>query len=197
MAVGRVNDRGVSIRVKTFRSNKEKTRQPRECAASGPYPEVKVEGPNLHYASLLLDNYAGINSELTAINQYLYHQLRLEVEYPVIAQLLECLALVEMEHLQMLGKAICLLGGEPRMVGCPAPNAAPWWSAKNVYYGRHLCDMLSADIHGEKVSIEKYQGHIRKIEDRHLRALLTRIAEDEMEHLRYLQGIYQEHCTGK
>lgn len=42
-------------------------------ADPSPYPEIKVLKPNLYYANLLIDDYAGVISEFTAISQYLYH----------------------------------------------------------------------------------------------------------------------------
>ena len=41
-----------------------------------PYPKVKVERQNMFYAELLMDDYAGVISEFTAISQYLYHYRR-------------------------------------------------------------------------------------------------------------------------
>ena len=37
-----------------------------------PYPKIQVEKPNTYYANLLLNDYAGINSELTSITQYIF-----------------------------------------------------------------------------------------------------------------------------
>jgi hypothetical protein len=37
-----------------------------------PYPKPKVTAENHYYASLLLQDYAGISGELTAINQSIY-----------------------------------------------------------------------------------------------------------------------------
>jgi bacterioferritin len=42
-----------------------------------PYPEIKVMEPNKYYATLLLEDYAGMISELTAVNQYSYHSFML------------------------------------------------------------------------------------------------------------------------
>ncbi|MGE5529086.1 MAG: hypothetical protein ACM3X6_08085 [Patescibacteria group bacterium] len=44
----------------------------RWCALPEPYPEPMVLAPNQYYAMLLLEDYTGQVSEMTAINQYLY-----------------------------------------------------------------------------------------------------------------------------
>jgi len=37
-----------------------------------PYPTVKIDSLNPYYASLLLDDYASMDSEYTAISQYVF-----------------------------------------------------------------------------------------------------------------------------
>ena len=40
-----------------------------------PYPKIKVESKNIAYANLILLNFAGYTSELSAVTQYVYHQI--------------------------------------------------------------------------------------------------------------------------
>lgn len=169
-------------------------KRPRSCAVQKLYPAIKVHSGNQYYAQLLLESYAGAAGELTTINQYLYHHLRLKNGNREVAGLLECIATVEMDHLAMLGEIILALGGDPMFMGCPSHNTEPWWCSRNIYYGRGLCDMVAADIDAERTAIESYNHHIRLIEDKHVKALLTRIVEDEIEHLRRLQEVSRRYC---
>jgi bacterioferritin len=63
---------------------------------------------------LLLEDYAGAVSELTAINQYFYHHLVFEDKYEDLAELEECISIIEMMHLELLGETILMLGVDPK-----------------------------------------------------------------------------------
>jgi bacterioferritin len=156
--------------------------KPRWCANQKPYPEVKVEKPNLYYARLLMDDTAGLVSELSATTQYLYHHYILAEKYPEVADLLECISIVEMTHLELLQETIVKLGGQPKW-GVKTTRGMDWWRGDLVYYGYDICDMLSADIESEKSAIVQYRKHIDMIDDEYIKALLSRIILDEQHHL--------------
>jgi bacterioferritin len=115
-----------------------------KCAYPAPYPEVRVAGPNPKYAQLLLEDYAGMVSEMTAVTQYSYHHFVLEDENREAADLLSCIALVEMHHLEILAETILLLGVDPRYRTIERNNAERYWDATFVFYGTALCDRLTA-----------------------------------------------------
>ena len=73
-----------------------------------PYPEVNVT-KDLSEARLILPNYAGRDSETTAILTYAY-QSYMTAD---LKKILEEIAIVEMTHHEMLGEAIVKLGGYP------------------------------------------------------------------------------------
>ncbi|OPX87950.1 MAG: Manganese containing catalase [Pelotomaculum sp. PtaB.Bin104] len=118
------------------------------CAYPAPYPAVRVTGPNRQYAELLLEDYAGVVSEITAINQYLYHYFTLEGINEEVADLEECISLVEMHHMELLAEAIKLLGVDPRY-RVIRNNQEIYWNAAFVYYGYNVCDKLAADVAAE------------------------------------------------
>ncbi len=167
--------------------------QPRWCAFQAPYPEVRIERPNPLYAQLLLKDYASMVSEFSAITQYLYHHHLLKARYPDVADLLECISIVEMSHMEFLGEAIVKLGGKP-IYGTVTPQGISWWQGKYVHYGKNICDMLISDIQGEKDAIIQYQKHYGQIKDRYLRELLARIVRDEMEHIELLTEKLNKYC---
>ena len=78
-----------------------------------PYPEIKVKEKNSKYIDLILLNYSSAISEFDAIAQYTYHQIALTYTNKEISDTLCGISIVEMHHLEMLGKIIILLGGEP------------------------------------------------------------------------------------
>lgn len=159
-----------------------------ECRAPGPYPPVKVVRKNLYYAKLLLDDYASDRSELTAITQYIYHHITLAPVNEEASDLMECIAVVEMDHLHMLGEAILLLSGDPEFRGF-LNNNNQWWSGQYVYYGAGLYDRLVADLAGERGAVEQYERHKDFIADPYIKALLERIIQDEKLHIELLKHI--------
>lgn len=162
------------------------------CALPDPYPEPRVTGKNRQYAMLLLEDYAGTISETTAINQYFYHYLTF-LEYPDLAELEECVAIIEMFHMELLGKVIRLLGVSPRLrVLCN--NRPVYWNGSYVYYGKKICDRLAADIKAELGAIEQYRRHYQMIDDPYIRELLQRIIKDEEHHLNLFREAAAKYC---
>ncbi|MDT8899997.1 ferritin-like domain-containing protein [Anaeroselena agilis] len=155
----------------------------RWCALPEPYPKPMVVQPNLYYAQLLLEDYAGSLSEMTAINQYSYHYLMFVGEYEEIAHLEACIAIIEMYHLELLGETIKLLGVEPKYRTITG-NCQTFWDASHVFYGTGLYDRLAADIAAEKLAIKQYRTHQGLISDKYINILLERIIKDEEHHLK-------------
>ena len=88
-----------------------------------PYPEVNV-AKDLSEARLILPNYAGRDSETTAILTYAY-QSYMTAD---LKKILEEISIVEMTHHEMLGEAIVKLGGYP-IIG----NGCFWKCAGNAH----------------------------------------------------------------
>jgi len=164
----------------------------RFCELDIPYPEPRVVERNLYYAKLLLDDYSGPASELTAVHQYLYHYFTLDKEYPDVAELEECIAIVEMRHMELLAETILLLGGDPRFWYIRFRPV--YWNASLPYYGRGICDRLRADIAAEEEAIKNYRKHQEMIDDPHIKALLERIIMDEQHHLKLFRQAYERYC---
>ncbi len=165
-----------------------------ECAYPAPYPEVRVAAPNPHYARLLLEDYAGPISELTAISQYVHHHVVLEPEFKEVSHLLECVSLVEMHHLEILAEIILLLGVDPRYRTIGQNNTEQYWNASLVYYGTSLCDRLTADIAGEWAAIANYRRHQQLINDPYIQNMLERIIMDELHHIRLFNQMVDKYC---
>lgn len=166
----------------------------RWCALPYPYPEPRVTRENHYYAMLLLEDYAGNVSEMTAINQYFYHYLTFE-KYRDLAELEECISIIEMYHLELLGETIRLLGVNPEYRTL-THNRTNYWSASYVYYGNNICDRLAADIAAEKSAIQQYRFHQSLIDDPYIKELLERIILDEEHHLKLFRDAAAKYCPG-
>ncbi len=162
-------------------------------SSNKPYPEIRVEGENLYYASLLMDDYAGIISELSAITQYVYHSIFSEIIDKELSQLLIGIAKVEMRHLNILGKLIELLGGKATFCGGVSLNNKPW-SGNVIYYGDDICSQLKIDLLSEQMIVAQYEKDIKLIDDKYVVENIQRIIQDEQVHLKLFEGAINKYC---
>ncbi len=154
-----------------------------------PYPEIGCKDKNKSYVHLIQINYAGAISELTSVNQYIYHSLAMSEKFEDVSHCLKDIARVELEHLEILGKLIIALGGNPRF-----EINKGHWSPKFIEYGSNLTSMLREDIDGEKATIRQYKETIKLIKDEKIREILERIVKDEEVHIKTLVSLYNEVC---
>ena len=122
--------------------------------ANEPYPEAMVEGKNLYYAEILMDDYAGAESEMTSVTQYMYNSFYLGKTYIVLADMWKEIAFSDMNHMALLADAIILLGGNPVFRGAVS-NVGSYWSGSYPYYGTDLYTQLSVNISSKNQAISK------------------------------------------
>lgn len=160
-----------------------------------PYPEVKVEEENLYYADLLSQDYAGVVSETTAGMLYSYQHFNTFNSNEEFSKVIEEISIVEMMHLEMLGKTIKLLGKEPVYKTCESSRGnCVMWSASNVKYDTDIKDMLKTNIRGEMQAVKNYEHHIKIIEDKYIKELLERIILDEKRHIEIFETLLNKLC---
>ncbi|HCC34848.1 MAG TPA: hypothetical protein DEQ02_04155 [Ruminococcaceae bacterium] len=156
--------------------------------ADAPYPKPIELPVNPRYARILMSDYSGNVSELTAINQYIYHHLEFGRLNTGIAKCLRSIAMVEMHHLELLGECIIRLGVAPRYYSETA-NRLRYWNAGFVRYGRKPREMLEMDLRAERGSIRGYEQTMRRIEHPGIVRLIKRIIEDEKLHAGILEDL--------
>lgn len=152
------------------------------CQSMKPYPEVKVSKKNREYAKLLMEDYAGISSEESAIHLYLYQNLILKDDDWELRDALMEISKVEMYHLYILGTVIMELGEKP-IFGESKDELILPWNSSYVDYTTNIKRMLLVDIEREEAAIKNYREHIRCIDDENIKEILRRIIEDEELHL--------------
>jgi bacterioferritin len=157
----------------------------------GPFPKGKILGKNPYYARLLMDDYAGDRSELTACTQYMYQSSILEEAGIRHHQVLQSIGIREMLHLRHLARAIRQLGGDPIYAGGRSTRGR-FWNSGYVNYAKEPYWMVEDDARGEREAIAQYREHMRLIDDPAVRALLARIIEDEEVHVRLLEDLLRE-----
>jgi bacterioferritin len=147
---------------------------------SEPYPKVD-QGSDPNTVRMLKEDYAGAVSEMTAVAQYIYQNI-LCTDNESFANAILQIAIVEMNHLDMIGDAILALGGNPTF-----GNGSVFWQGKLVNYARTIPEMLRADIEAETQAIANYERHAASTKNASVRALLERIVRDEQLHLRFFR----------
>ena len=163
------------------------------CKINKPYPKIQVEKPNTYYANLLLNDYAGINSELTSITQYIFQNFNFFKDYPEMSNTLRDIAVVEMQHLSILGQTIKLLGIRPDFRFPSKPNYTTYWNSTYVNYSICIPTMLKDDIILEQVAINNYQKDINIINDKYIKRILARIIEDEELHIKCFKELLNKY----
>ena len=165
----------------------------KKVSADMPYPPIRVERPNLRYAGILSFDFAAPNSELTAVNQYLYQNWVLRPKYQDIAEITKDVAKVEMHHLQILGSLIVLLGGNPTYSvikkDANQKECVCVWNGTILSYTTVLRQATINNIKMEQQTINTYRTHMKIIKDRHINAILERIIADELIHLNIFNDI--------
>lgn len=156
-----------------------------------PYPPVEVEGRNMYYASLLTEDYAGQVSELTAVMSYVFQHLI--CHDGGIAQAVGAIAMVEMRHLEMIGRLIRLFGGCPRS-GADRSGRMFWWSGRFTRQETDPACFLKANISMEGDTIREYNQRAAQIQDAPARAVLQRIILDEEHHIRIFNELLDGIC---
>lgn len=149
---------------------------------SAPYPEVSgTGGYDAQTIAMLKEDYAGSDSELTAVLQYVYDNIMITEDESFSNAMLQ-IAIVEMTHLDMLGDAIRALGGDASF-----SDGEHFWQASSVDYTTDIEKMLKQDIESETKAIQTYQRQAEQTRNPSVSRLLLRIAEDEKLHLRFFK----------
>ena len=154
-----------------------------------PFPTTDGICPDAYSLAVISPAYASSTGELNAILQYLYHFFNFEKHgLNDYAETLESIAVAEMLHLKLLGETIMALGAQPIYCQNP-PTAYNFYSTKFVSYSRNLVNMIEDDIMGEKHAICQYSRMLTRLKNEQVKAIVSRILEDEKLHLETLKEI--------
>lgn len=146
-----------------------------------PYPEFEFS-KNLYDAKLLMPNYCGAHSELTATMTYLY-QSYIKGEDEIIAKILKKIAISEMHHHSILGNTIFKLGGYPVIAG------KTYWNGNMVNYTMDTKSFLRHNILAEESGILNYEKTILHLKTEEVKITLERIILDEEIHIKILKDL--------
>lgn len=165
-------------------------------AASAPYPPVEVSGPNLCYARKISQALGCAKSELSAITAYQYQAWVLDADCPELARIIVRIARVEMHHLDILGRLVTALGGDPRYA-CEQHGRRVCWNSGMLSYSRDLRILLADNIADERKAAAFYEECAGEITDPLVSVQLSRLAQDELLHAEIFAGALQKLDGGK
>lgn len=162
---------------------------PKPLTLDEPFPTTDGIERDAHALAIISPAYASAKGELNAILQYMYHYFNFDrQDYREYAKDIEGIAIAEMLHLELLGKTVLALGACPIYCQNP-PTAYNFYTTKYVMYSRNLIQMMEDDVLAEKHTIEMYKGMLRRLKNKGVEEIISRILKDEYLHLEKFKEI--------
>ena len=101
-----------------------------------------------------------------------------------------------MYHLEILGKIIIKIGGNPGYwINKKDRNLN--WNSSFVNYGLNATEMINYDIADEKLAIKQYISAEKKINDSNIISIIDRIILDEEVHIQILTELSKKYLIPK
>ncbi|MBQ9511479.1 MAG: manganese catalase family protein [Clostridia bacterium] len=149
------------------------------CTLPMPYPRINVERRDVMSARRLSSAYAGNGGELSAILFYTYAALMTENDE--LKDTLECVSITEMKHLEILGKLIKALGGDPKFYDW---NTRRYFDASKVEYRASDERIIRSALESERAAVKHYRALLDSTNDKSVKDILKRIILDEEHHIK-------------
>ena len=154
-----------------------------------PYPTLNNLTTDVKSGQIISFAYATQKGELTAILQYLYHQVFMQNFSEKHADTLFMIALAEMKHLHILAQAMEKLGIAPRYV--QYPNSKIYYDTACVSQSVTPQKMIMDDIQVELNAIAEYNKMLFVLKNEEVQAIISRIILDEQLHLETLKQMLE------
>lgn len=145
------------------------------------YP-IHVERQDPRFAKVLLEHYAGRNSELSSSIQYLNHRSNMSNRY--VRELLGLFAAEELGHMEIIAVAIIKLGGAP--LTCVNSQGAPW-VINYIDQSVDSITVLQVDVQAETRACQQYKQHLELTSDPNMKRMINFLIGREEVHKRLLQ----------
>ncbi|MGI6119225.1 MAG: manganese catalase family protein [Desulfosporosinus sp.] len=145
------------------------------------YP-IHVERQDPTFAKVLLEHYAGKNSELSSSIQYLNHRCNISNRY--VRELLGLFAAEELGHMEIIAVAISKLGGPP--LTCINSQGVPW-VINYIDQSVDVSAILKVNVQAETRASHLYQQHLGMTSDPNMKRMINFLISREDVHKRLLQ----------
>lgn len=130
------------------------------------YP-IHVERQDQAFANVLMEHYAGIDSELSSAIQYFNQRSNISNRY--VRELLGVIAAEELGHMELIAVAINKLGGPPLTLVNAKGNP---WGITHIDQSLDVIDMLQMDIQAETRVSRLYLQHLEMTNDLNMKKMI-------------------------
>lgn len=140
--------------------------------------EINVEGKNKKYSELLKELYSGKFSELSSFLLYKYAYLLFYKEDNSFSLNMSKLSNDSLNHLEILGKVITLLGGNPDYNN---------FIINDLFYFESKEKLIEVCIRVTKEKIIIYTNRLNNIDDIYIKEIISYLITEERKNLRILE----------
>jgi len=130
------------------------------------YP-IHVERQDPAFANVLIEHYAGIDSELSSAIQYFNHRSNISNRH--VRELLGIIAAEELGHMELVAVAIKKLGGPPLTL---ANAQGTPWGINHIDQSLDVINMLQVDIQAETRVGCLYKQHLEITKDLNMKKMI-------------------------
>lgn len=155
-----------------------------------PYPEADTVTPSREEVRLLMPVFGGRESETTAVLNYVYYSYVSQEKYRDLSRCFEGIAIAEMRHHELLGRAVARLGGTPYIGG-----NYNYWQGNFVNYAKDPSLMLRNALNAERQAICDYKNIVAKTGQAEIKAMVERIILDEELHVKTLTELISNYSS--
>ena len=161
----------------------------KNCRLDIPYPSVENVKCDNRTVRMLCDAYTGAVSELGAISEYSYQTIILENEFPVAADILECISVTEMKHFHCLGRLILGSGIDPAIRFSGRGGRQKTGLRPITVDEGWFRNAILTDIAAENDAVRMYEEIAHEASSGELKAIINRIILDERHHAELLTDL--------
>ena len=154
-----------------------------------PYPVVE-KSTDVRSGQILSFAYATLDGEIATVLQYSFQTYILDQCQQQTAEKLQSIALAEMHHVHLIGKAMYNLGVVPLYTRYP--NSRNYFDTSCVSQSLSLQKILMDDLKGELQAICEYKKMLNILQNEQAEALVERIILDEQLHVETLKELMQQ-----
>lgn len=140
--------------------------------------EIKVEGKNKKYAELLKKNYSGKFSDLSSFLLFKYEYALFSKSDSSFALNMNKMASDSLAHLDVFGKIISLLGGNPNYSN---------FIINDLLYLDTKIKLIEVNIRVIKEKIILYTKHLNEIDDIYIKDILKNFIIEERKNLEIME----------
>ena len=146
--------------------------------------EIKVQGKNKKYVELLMEIYKGKFSDLTTFLLFRYESYIFNNKDSYFSSNMLKLSNDSLDHLDILGKIINLLGGKPEYI------------FNDIFYDIDKEKLIEINIRLIKEKIILYTKNLNEIEDIYIKDILKNFIIEERKNLEIMELIQLKYKRG-